>query len=171
MRKIILLAGAMLLGGCDRDTSYPPPLQRQFGPPAAAVTFIEMDDFRAPAHIVREIRGNVEGAGWRWTNQRPELRFLLDRAGGWKVAIDFTLPESNFRDTGPVTLSFFVNDQLLDRIRFTTAGDKHFEKAVPPAWLRAGEFNVIKAEVSPPWVSPGDGAKLGVVLHRAGFVR
>ncbi len=171
MMRRMLIAAALLLAGCDRDVSYPPPLQRHFGQPAGAVTFIEMDDVRAPVFVAGGIRGTVEGTGWRWTRERPELRFMLDRTEGWKVALDFSLPDANFRDTGPVTVAFYVNGELLERVRFTTAGDKHFEKAVPAAWLKSGDLNLISAEVNPVWVSPDDGAKLGMVLHRAGFVR
>lgn len=172
-RRSFVILSCIFLVGCAAAPDYPPPLQRQVpsGPLKDPVgRFVNMNDPNAAAYIVRDIQDNVEGTGWRWTHQYPELRFLLDRTKGLRFAMDFAFPELNFKQTGPVTVSFFINGKLLDRIRYTTAGDKHFEKAVPPAWLRTGEYTTFRAEVDPPWIAPTDKARLGFVLHRAGFV-
>jgi hypothetical protein len=121
-------------------------------------------------HIVSGIRERIEGDGWRWTREQPRLSFLLPRASGWTFSMDFGFPAPNFRDTGPVTVTFIVNGRVLDKVRYTQPGDQHFEKAVPAAWLRAGEETVAGADIDPPWIAPTDKAHLGFVLHRAGFV-
>jgi hypothetical protein len=165
----------LVLVGCPSTSdTFPPPLQRQL--PAAPETkafgrFVNMNDSNAEQYIVRDIQGNVEGSGWRWTHEFPELRFSLDRTQGQKFAMDFGFPEHNFKQTGPVTLSFFVNGKLLDKVRFTTAGDRHYEKPVPPAWLKTGPFTEVRIVVDPPWVAPVDKARLGFVLHRVGFIQ
>lgn len=130
-----------------------------------------MDDEDAANYIVRDIQSGVEGSGWRWTHEFPEMRFVLDRTRGLKFAMDFSFPEFNFKQTGPVTLSFFVNDKLLDKVRYTTHGDKHYEKPVPPEWLKPGPFTAVRIVVDPLWVAPTDKARLGFVLHGAGFVK
>ncbi len=129
-----------------------------------------MNDPDADSHIVSGIQ-DVEGTGWRWTHDQPKLRFRLPSAEGWKFAMDIGLPEPNLKKTGPLTISVFVNGRLLDKTRYTTPGDRRFEKPVPAAFIDPSKDTVVLAVVDPPWVSPADGNKLGFVLHRAGFVR
>ncbi len=170
----VLLTLSLVLIGCpSASDTFPPPLQRQL--PAAPEKkpvgrFVNMGDPNAGDYIVREIQRNVEGSGWRWTHEFPELRFVLDRTHGLKFAMDFGFPEYNFKQTGPVTLSFFVNGKLLDKVCYTTFGDRRYEKPVPAAWLKTGSFTEVRIVVDPPWVAPVDKARLGFVLHRAGFV-
>ena len=164
-----------LLAGCGRTPDgFPPPIQRDFATTSQAtspVTFLALGDPDAGAYVVRDIQANIEGDGWRWTHDRPAVRILLNRNDGWKARMEFSFPEPNFRQTGPVTVSFFVNDKLLDKVRYTTPGAKVFERAVPAAWLKAGEEALLSAEIAPPWIAPTDKAHLGFVLYKAGFVR
>jgi hypothetical protein len=132
--------------------------------------FIEMGDPDASRYIVRDINDQSEGTGWRWVHEFPEMRFILNRTRGWKFAMDIGLPAFNFQQTGPVTISLYVNGKLLDRVRYTTPGDHRYEKPVPASWLKTGEFTLVRAQVSPPWIAPTDKARLGFVLYRAGFV-
>lgn len=120
-------------------------------------------------YILSGMRDFSEGT-WRWTHERPKLRFKLDRAEGWRFSLDFGLPAPNMQQTGPVTITYFINGHRLDRIRYPKPGAFHFEKAVPPDWLKKDDLNVFAAEVSPACVSPAGDEKLGFVLDRAGFV-
>ncbi len=122
-------------------------------------------------HVIADINDFVEGVGWRWTHQHPRMRFRLPQTTGWKFSADFGLPLDTFKDTGPVTVSFVVQGHLLAKVRYDTPGDKHFEKPVPEAWLRAGEDIIAGADIDPPWIAPVDKAPLGFVLHGAGFIR
>lgn len=164
------------MAGCSRaPETFPPPIQRTTPPDVPELkqpvgVLIAMDDSDADEAIVRDVQGRVEGIGWRWTHQYPELRFRLERTENQKLTIDFSFPEQNFKETGPVTVSFFVNGRLLDKVRYTTHGDKHFEKPVPAAWLKAGEYTFFRAAVDPPWIAPTDKARLGFVLFRVGFI-
>ncbi|HWR49546.1 MAG TPA: hypothetical protein VN428_00455 [Bryobacteraceae bacterium] len=165
-RAFIAAAALAVLASCAREPErFPPPPQRSLGVGA----FVEMKDPDAGEYIVSGTRDFSEGAGWRWTHQRPELRFKLRRTEGWRFSLDLGLPAPNMEQTGPVTITFFINGRRLDRVRYPKPGDFHFEKAVPPEWLKSGELNVFAAYVEPSWVSP-DGEKLGFVLQRAGFV-
>jgi hypothetical protein len=172
-RVAFLILSSLLLAGCAGSPAYPPPLQRPSfdAVPEPVVRFVNMDDFNAAEYIVKDIQDTVEGGGWRWTHQSPELRFRLDRTERLKLIMDFAFPETNFKDTGPVTVSFFVNNKLLDRVRYETFGAKHFEKAVPDPWLHTGQDTLVRADVDPPWIAPSDNAKLGFVLYRAGFIQ
>ena len=124
----------------------------------------------APISFIRDIQDYLEGTGWRWTHQRPELRILVDRIQNLKLRFEFSFPEPNFRVTGTVTVTFFVNGNQLDQVQYTTPGDKQFEKPVPAAWLHAHEYATVGAVIDPPWIAPGDKVALGFVLYGAGFV-
>lgn len=171
----LFIAASLFACACtNAPDPFPPPMQRPAvageTKPAEIRTFLAMSDPEAPAAIVADVQSAVEGTGWRWTHQNPELRFKLPDTRRWKFAIDFSLPKPNFKDTGPVTISYFINGKLLDRVRYTAPGDLHYEKPVPAAFLEAGGYNQVRAEVDPPWIAPSDKAKLGFVLHRAGFI-
>jgi hypothetical protein len=83
--------------------------------------------------------------------------------------MDLAVSKITFDSTGPVTISFYVNDKLLDKVRYAEPGNKHFEKDVPPDWLATDRMNTMAAEIDKMYVSPEDGTKLGFILSRAGF--
>jgi hypothetical protein len=70
-----------------------------------------------------------------------------------------------------VTVSFLVNDRVLDRARYNRAGSQHFEKPVPAGWVTAGQDITVGAEVDKLWISPENGTKLGMVLVRIGLTQ
>jgi hypothetical protein len=164
---------ALVLCSCS-GPSYPPPPQRQFAlvnepdPPPPVFVTMEMPD--ASDYILSDIGRDTEGVGWRWTREHPRLRLRLPRTKGWRLRVDFGFPPANFKDTGPVTVSYVVNGNLLDRVRYTEPGDRRFEKPVPAAWLHVDEDNTVGADIEPPWIAPSDKARLGFVLHGMGFV-
>lgn len=173
MKRGVLAALALALCSCRQGSDeYPPPEQRPsfeaYRLPAARV--LNMDDPDAASHFVRDISPGLE-ANWRWTDQRPAVRIRVRDAEKLKYVIDFTLPQATFKDTGPVTVTFTVNDQVLDRVRYTAAGTRHFEKPVPPEWLPINQDAIVGAEVDKPWISKDDGARLGFVLTRLGLLQ
>jgi len=127
-----------------------------------------MNDPFAESYFVQDISKVLETGQWRWTARRPELRIYLDDVRGLSLMADLTVPDSGFAHTGPVTISFFVNGNLLDRLRFDKPGQRYFEKPVPEAWLRARWVNSLAMEQDKTWTSP-DGIVMGFVLTRAGF--
>ncbi len=86
---------------------------------------------------------------------------------GASLAID----EATFKDTGPVTLSFFVNGHLLDKATYSASGPQHIDKPVPRDWVEAGKDATVGAEIDKPWISPGDGVALGFILTRMGLTQ
>lgn len=132
---------------------------------------VNMNDRDAPTHFVKDIRATLEGASWRWTQKRPTLKILLVKTQRLKFAADFTIWEGTMQQTGPVTISFFVDDKLLDKVRYETPGYKHFEKPVDPAWLQTATETLVSAEIDKIYVDPGDHARLGFILTRMGFER
>jgi hypothetical protein len=174
MRAVIALA-FLLLAGCVRaPESYPPPIQRQPLPDleeSASGMLVNMSDPNAGAYFVRDISPGLEGGRWRWTNQRPELKFFLESTKGLKLVWDFSVAEVTFKETGPVTVSFYVNGRPVGRLPCPKPGDYKFEQPVRQELLRANEYNTIAAQADKLWVSQTDGVKLGFTMTRAGFLR
>ena len=146
VRKLLLVGGCWLLVilnlslcCCSREPeSYPPPAQRPAVPTPKLSMMLEMADRDAAQHIVKDIHDAFDSP-WRWTDQQPTVRIMVLDTGNIKLSADFTLWDVAFKQTGPVELSFAVNDKLLDKVRFTSSGYKHFEKPVPSDWLAADQ--------------------------------
>lgn len=165
--------GLLLLAACAPE-SYPPPAQRKPLPgfsPNPAGHVVHMNDPDAETHFVRDVSKTLEGGLWRWAYRRPELSFSLSSTENLRFFMDFAIAEATFKDTGPVTISFLVNGNLLDRVRYDRPGEQHFEKPVPSQWLRTDRQTVVAAEPDKVWTSKIDGAQLGFILIRAGFVQ
>jgi hypothetical protein len=132
-----------------------------------ATLMIDMGDPDARKHFVKDI---VDGPDtWHWTGKHPTLRELLLTTDGLKFSADFSLWDEAMKQTGPVTVSFFVGDRLLDRVRYDTPGAKHFEKPVTADWLQTATDTLISAEIDKLYVAPQDGAKFGFIITRIGF--
>jgi hypothetical protein len=170
--RILCAILVLALCACERaPISYPPPEQRPAveGPvPDPAMMMVEMNSADAPAHYVKDIE---PGEGWwRWTGQQPTVKILAYSTQNMKLVMDFALWPTAFQQTGPVELSFFVNDQLLDKVRYNAPGNQHFEKLVPAEWLRTDVESTISVAVDKMYTAPEDGKKFGFILTRIGFV-
>jgi hypothetical protein len=173
MMRIVVVLLALALSSCrSLPQEYPPPEQRPsfegYRLPAARI--VNMDDPDAALHFVRDISPGL-AANWRWTEQRPAVRIRVRAVENLKYTIDFTLPEATFKDTGPVTVTFTVNDHVLDHVRYAAAGSRHFEKAVPAEWIAINKDAIVGAEVDKPWISKEDGVHLGLILTRIGLTQ
>jgi hypothetical protein len=172
MAVAALLLASVVLTGCQKmPETYAPPVQRQpfenFRPFRVS-RVVDMSDGDADSHIVRDIPGGG-GGSWRWTGARPTVRVALRRADSLNYFIDFSIADATFKVTGPVTLKFFVNDHMLDSMRYEMPGTYHFEKPVPADWIEAGKDATLAAEIDKVWVAPQDGVKLGFILTRIGL--
>ena len=161
---------AALTGCQNMPEPYAPPEQRQpfenFRPYRVS-RIVDMSDGDAEEHFVRDITNNGTSS-WRWAGQRPTVRVLLRSNQNLHYLIDFTIPEVTFKETGPVDMSFFVNDHLLDKMRYTSSGEKHFDKEVPENWVEANKEATVGAEIDKTLVSK-DGSRLGFLLMRIGL--
>jgi hypothetical protein len=174
LRYISLLV-LLLACACQRlPEVYPPPEQRHpvegnIGERASMM--IEMRDPIAPTHFVQDIKPKLEGGYWRWTGKKPTLKILLVKAQGLKFVSDFTVYEACLKQTGPVTITFTIDGQTIDKQTYTTPGYKHLDKPVNPEWLQTGVPTVISAEIDKLYHDPSDGADLGFILTKIGFER
>jgi hypothetical protein len=173
--RYAFLIPVIWLAGCVTGPDwYAPPAQRELLPVSEASVlrmFIQMNHPNAPAHLVKDISDTVEADSWRWTHRRPELRFYLEKIDDLKFAADFSISGATFEKTGPVVISFFVNDQLLDRVRYTAHGHQKYQRPVPAELLRPFAINRVVIQPDKVWISPHDGVALGVILTEAGFKR
>ena len=162
----------LLSAGCARQQEvYPPPEQRRpltLPPPTPFGHFVSMDDPNAPAYLVKDFAETGAGT-WRWAYGHPVLRFFVPAAPRLRFAMDFSLPDRTFRETGPVTFTFHINGELLDRYRCTAPGEQHYSHSVPPAMVHPDAVNLVAIDPDPVWVSKADGGRLGFILSRAGF--
>jgi len=170
-----LLALMLTLAGCvNIPSTYAPPIERRpvtgYGSSALA-SVVSMNDPNANAHIVKDVSATVEGGAWRWAFKRPELRFALAWVKDVNLVMDFAIAKETFDATGPVTISFFVNDRLIEAVRYDQPGTKHYEKPVPADWLRPDAMTTVAAEIDKLYKSPHDGAELGFILSRVGFTQ
>jgi hypothetical protein len=156
-------------GACVRTPdSYPLPQQHNpflaGGVPASEFLTMDHPDLRKA--VVKDVLVDEQGP-WRWTGPDPELRFSLSSLRDRTLVVEFVINDRTFRDTGPVTVSFYVNDHLAGQERYTSDGDKSFEKAIPTEWLQGRQETRVHLHVHNVW--PTAGGSLGVLLKRMGF--
>ena len=164
------------LVGCGGEPpAYAPPAQRPTAtepdPVPGLNRFVRMGDINAAAYIVRDIGHSLQGEGWRWASQAPEMRFYLLMIDDVKFRMEFALPPVTFKQTGPVTLSYFVNGKLLDRVAYDKPGHHRFERLVPREYLRPDAINMVAIQPDKLYVDKDDGSQLSFALSSAGFVR
>ncbi len=165
-----------LLGGCTPVPQwYAIPNQSTTRPetePAGIGSFMTFGDRRAPDHIISDI---VAGSGtevWRWTNQKPTLKFVvLEAASRWTFQAAFALPEATWKKTGPVTLRVYVNEQLIATAANLPAGRHELRWPVPAGLLKANTETIVRLEVDKIFIAETDQARLGMILENAGFVK
>jgi hypothetical protein len=166
------LLAIALCAACGRlpETFAPPPQRAPFFtvPADGPGYFLSMDDPNAGAYLVQGVADRGPGT-WRWAFDHPVLRFFVPGALRLQFTMEFTIPESTFRDTGPVTLSISMNGRPFDRPRCERAGQQSYTHAVPSELLRANAINLVAIDPHPVWVSRADGGHLGFILSRAGF--
>jgi hypothetical protein len=136
--------------------------------PGPEAMMVDMSDPDASLHVVKDIYAPANPS-WRWTSQNPTVKLLLFSTENLKFNADFAIWDDGFKTTGPVEIAYQVNGKLLDTVRYTTPGVKHFEKSVPPDWLSVDADTAVGMSIDKLYVAPRDGVKFGVILTRLGF--
>ena len=175
MKPLVLCLTLVTLTGCiSQPQLYAPPIQREpmldGKAPTPPKDMVRMSDGDTDSYIVQDIpKGSTDP--WRWTGKRPTVRLFVAEPGGRKLVVDYTIAEATFKDTGPVALTFFINDKPLDTVKETRSGVKHFEKPVPAAMFKPNAGNIFAIEIDKVWIAPADGAHLGFMLSGVGLIR
>ena len=152
---------------------YAPPTPRKpvdvFGTDSMS-SWTAMGSSDAATYIVRDIGSDVQAEAWRWALEHPEMRFFLKSASGWKAKVDYSIAQSLLEKTGPLTLTFLVNNTPIDSVRHDHDGRFTWEKPVPESALMAGGFNYLRIEPDKTAVE-ATGRPISFILTAAGFVR
>lgn len=177
--RAVKLGAAVLacwLAGCGRvpeSMAVPEQYRMPAGPePAAGAEaergLVAMGDEDVEAHIVEGVVRGEAGEPGRWTRERAVFRIAPDEVDV-EYVMHFFIPETTYRVTGPVTVRVRVNGVQVGAPVFRGEGGHEFRCAMPAGVLKEGEEARVEMEVSPPYVSAGDGARLGVLLFEIGF--
>lgn len=148
------------------------PVPPQYAPAAWSVNprdfMLEMNDRDAPAHFIADILPDLHGGLWRWTGRRPTVSLPINPTGRFKYVVDFVLWEEALKQTGPVVLTFTVNDHVLSRVPYGTPGKRHFEKSISTA-LVGSTGTSLAVEIDKLYVG-ADGNTFGFILVRIGLI-
>jgi hypothetical protein len=82
----------------------------------------------------------------------------------------FLIPEIVTSQTGPLTLSVWINDRLLSQQVYKTSGKQSFEQSVPADLFGLYRLTAAEIRTDKHYVTPKDGVKMGFLLVDAGFV-
>jgi hypothetical protein len=174
-RSVGLVCAPVLIASACRNVPGPfaPPVQRQpladFRPYRASA-IVDMSDEDAKTHFIQDFSSKATPM-WRWTAKRPAVRVRMRTSGEIRYTIDFVIGEAMLRDVGPITVSFFVNDIVLGKIRYVRDGVQHFEKAIPAGLVTEGQDVTVGAEIDKTWVPPEGGPAVGIMLMRIGLTQ
>lgn len=162
---------SLIMAGCARQPASPAlvplPPQRQLVPAIDLPyerDFLFMSEARASARIVRDIAG--EGIE-RWTGPHPAMRFPIAEPGPYLAEIRFRASQNTLKDTGPITLTLLLDGRPLASLR--VSGDNAQTLSAPVSISQPS--TELSFTIDKPWVSPADGARLGVLLKAMGFRR
>lgn len=175
MRVFGLAVAVLFLCACaPLPESYPVPPQRPAsdGPePEPLGGTVSFGDPRSPDHVVKGVLPGASDQLWRWATESPTVRLRASETANLRLRVNFALPEESHSPLLPITVRYFVNDRLLDTVRYTKAGVLEFRKAVPAEWLKAEGENLVRFEVSPVYVAKADGMKLSMILSEIALER
>jgi hypothetical protein len=168
-RAVLVLAS--VLAGCSHTPQFTPIPEQltkaESADPPELPCFVAMSEPRVNSFLINDIANT----GWkRWTGARPTVHCSLPWEGKWLAAFDFEVAEATLKDTGPITLTFEVNGQKVGSLRCDSAGPYRFRAVLPASLSQEDQALRLVAIIDKPWVSPGDGAKLGVLVTAAGFL-
>lgn len=130
--------------------------------------FVYMSQAGADAYIVGGMRDKSEGP-WRWTHERPVLRFYLPETARLRFRMDLTLPDNTFQETGPLTLTLALNGAEFDRVRYDKPGQQRYDHVVPAELMRENAVNEVAIVPDKTAGRAAPGERLGFVLTSAGF--
>ena len=173
MRKFFVLPAVLCIVSCSRAPKpaadkAPTMTMRVRSNPTKAI--VSMSDPAIDDYIVKDVSDALEGNTWRWSYDRPELRFQLKQTAGQKVQVHFTVADATFKTTGPVTINFFVNNKAMGTMKISKPGEQVFSKAVPADLLKTDDLTTVAMEAKPYWTSATDGRHLTLILTQVGFV-
>ena len=164
----------LALAACVTEPEvYAPPAQRK--PFAEILTrsqpLLDMSDPAVEQHFVQDIARGPQATPWRWTGKRPTVRIALRSTANYRYHMEFAVADPTFKDTGPVTITYFVNDTPIESVRYDSPGKKTYDKPIPMHLLKPMADNVLAAEIDKTWSGGKNGPPLGIILVNIGLVQ
>lgn len=170
----ITLAASLCLVACGgtNETFAPPPQRAPVqGIKLSPRILLDMGNAASSPKIVKDIDAGPPVTGWRWAGQDPTVRVRPLVSGNFRYHIEFAIAGQTFRDTGPVTVTFVVNDHVIGHMRCDLPGTRIFDAPVPAGLVHAMADNTVAAHVDKVWVSKLDNARLGMIVVRMGLTQ
>ncbi len=164
----------LVLAGCvSQPDIYAPPAQRK---PldenlSRLQPMLEMSNPMAEQFFVQDIAAGPQTTPWRWTGKRPTVRIALRSTSNYRMQAVFAIADTTFKATGPVTVTFYVNDQLLESVKYDSPGTKTFDQPIPMHLLKPMSDNTLAADIDKTWAEKKGDPPLGVILVRIGLVQ
>lgn len=175
VRTLTLLLTALVLSGCvSQPDIYAPPAQRKPLEPERLprmIPMVVMSDPSCEQFFVQDILTGEQSAPWRWTRKRPTVKVALKSVSNMRFYAEFALPEVTFKETGPVSITFFVNGHAIDTVRYESPGQQTFEKPLGAGLLKEMSDNTLAADIDKVYISKDDKQPLGFILSRIGLVQ
>jgi 4-amino-4-deoxy-L-arabinose transferase-like glycosyltransferase len=130
-------------------------------PGYAQIVEVEPNTAREPQRVSMSGVYDLEQNRWRWTHRSFSITFSQP---GDRLALHISIPLIIIEKLGAITMSATINSHPLGHETIRAAGDRVFERDVPPDWLHTGpntfEFALDKS--LPP--TPQDARDLGIIL-------
>jgi hypothetical protein len=171
MRRAGLLGvlSALVAGSCaSHPDSYPAP--PQYGTPHLPdPPLLTLGFPNSHARILEDVYEDPASKGGLWTSQHPAFSFTLKHTENLDLYMRYSVHNTTFADTGPVTLTFHVNGEVIGRTRIEVPSEREYSQPVPWSLLQARNPVIVQVDIDPVWTSPSDGAKLGILLWTIGF--
>jgi hypothetical protein len=123
----------------------------------------------AAQYLVKGVQVGPPNQSGYWTLDQPEFRFRLSTTKHNLFMERFFRPLQCLKRDGPLRVDIYVNGHLLEQAVFPKDGDVLYQHDVPANWLNADGVTTVRMDIHNPYIAPGDGAKLGVVLLAASF--
>src|SRR5260370_21790690 len=170
MRFRIAAAALALIGcSCARIPDSCSPPQQYHWPQEHNPPLLTLGYRSAHARILQDVDNQPGAKGPVWTYQHPAFSFALKRTENLDFYMRFSVHSRTFADTGPVTLSIFVNGKMIDHPRIDAPGEREYSYPVPSILLQMKNPVIVQIDVDPVW--PSDGTKLGILLWAMGFAQ
>lgn len=163
MPRFFAAVSFLALVGCSSEPDQIPPPQNT-GP----VSVFQARRGTDWNNVVADIYPS-EGS-WSWTGKRPTVKVLTPSNSPIHYSIDFSLVDGGLAQTGPISVQFFVNDHILDTVRYDKPGAQHYEKEVSSDWLSPGQEAIVGAEIDKIHTAPSDKRQLGFILSKIGLL-
>jgi hypothetical protein len=138
--------------------------------PPRVRSVLRMSEPDADAFIIQDVLGYAGGI-FRWTGERPRFKLWLEDASDREFVMRFALIASNFRETGPVTVSITINGRALATPVFAIPREYEYRHPVPRALLAGPSPAIIGLDISPVTRAAADGVALGIYLEAVGLLK